>query len=188
MASFIGALQKIGHGVNVAVHFVAAEAPVIAPLTNLIPGVGPAINLGLNLASKISGLVVQAETTYPTAGTGAQKQAWVENNFATWFQDWASVMQAAGYDVTYNSADLQAAIQAQVAAFNAIAKVESEVKVTKHVAAPAPTPTPVPVSTTTPVAQVHTASPAVTSAPPAETIAFPVGVTSPAVSIPAPLA
>jgi hypothetical protein len=117
--SFLSILKKIG---TVALGVEHAAAPFISVA---YPGFQALDSLFQRLAST----VVTVEQNNPVDGAGALKAEAVKNDFAAGLQTTQDVLALTKKKLTYDDALLQQAIDAQVLAYNTMAKLKGSFKV-----------------------------------------------------------
>lgn len=122
-------LSKLGHGLVTG----AKIAQTFSPILGVIPGAGVAIGL----ANAISGGILRAQAAVPAPGSGASKAQLVVQEFEAALETTKQIAAASGKSVTYDQAKLQAAIDAQVAAYKLIADAIDTIRISD-------TPTPAP--------------------------------------------
>lgn len=122
--SFISVLKKIG---TVALGVERIAAPVL----QFVPGAAPVLAIVDNITAHFQNLVVTAEVNNPTDGQGSVKAQSVQNDFAAGLEFTQSILAVKGEKLTYDTGALQEAIDAQVKAYNSIAKVKASFKVEK---------------------------------------------------------
>lgn len=102
----------------------------ITPILSVIPGVG-SIATGIDaIAQRLIGGIATAEANNPADGQGGIKAAAVVSDFQAGLELTQSVLAIEHKKLEYDAAMLQTAINAQVAAFNAMAALKASFRVT----------------------------------------------------------
>jgi hypothetical protein len=122
MASFLSILKSAWGG------FQKAEPVIGTALSALNPAAGAIFN---TVTTAING----AETFFSTPKSGAQKSSFVVQNFEQGLAVAQEIFAARGENLTYDPKALQAFIDSQVAAMNALSNLTGSIK-TAPVAAP----------------------------------------------------
>lgn len=121
--SFLSILKTIGKD------FLAVEK-VAAPIASVaFPQFAGAINLVDNFVQKVQGTIVTIEANNPVDGQGQLKSASVINDFVSGLELTQSMLALDHKKLTFDQTKLQAAIDAQVAAYNNFAALKASFKV-----------------------------------------------------------
>jgi len=83
------------------------------------------------IVSTIHTAVIKAEANYPGSGRGAEKLPAATAGFMNNMELLSGIFTAKGYKVTVDQGKLQAALNAQVAAFNAIQELQNNITIEK---------------------------------------------------------
>lgn len=121
--SFISILKTIG-SVFLGIEHVAA--PIAEAL---IPAAAPVIAEIDSIFSRLQSAITTVEAQSPVGTAGAVKSDVVTQDFNASLGVAQSVLAMAGKQLSYDTAALQTAINAQVAAYNAMAAVKASFKV-----------------------------------------------------------
>ncbi len=121
--SFLSILRKIG---TVTLGIEHAAGPIIGALYP--PLAQPLAQLD-GLFQRLQSTVMTVEQNNPVDGSGALKAAAVKADFAAGLQTTQDVLALTHKKLTYDEALLQQAIDAQVLAYNTMAKVKASFKV-----------------------------------------------------------
>lgn len=131
--TFLSIFKALGKGLLVGEKIAVPLAEVAFP--QFAPILGKIDNLfGVTQAS-----IVTAEQNNPLDGQGGLKLTAVTNDFNAALAELQSILAITGKQLTYDGGALNDAVTAQVAAYNAFAKVKASFKI-----ADAPAPAPVP--------------------------------------------
>lgn len=121
--SFLSVFKTIGKGLLAAEH-------VAAPLASTIfPQFAPIIGKIDGLFGTTQAAIITAEANNPLDGQGGLKLTAVTNDFNAALAEMQSILAITGKQLTYDAAALDAAVSAQVAAYNAFAKVKASFKI-----------------------------------------------------------
>ena len=121
--SFLSILRKIGSTV------IGAER-VVAPIAeDLLPAYSGTIAALDGIFQRLQAAIATAETTLPQDGQGSVKLPAVIADFDAGLELTQSILAAEGKKLTYDPVQLKAAIDSQVAAFNAMADVKASFKI-----------------------------------------------------------
>ena len=105
-----------------------------APLAEtLFPLFTPEISAFDGLVTSLTGPIAKQEVQTPNA-TGAAKKTAVTSAFDSQLAPINSLLQVTGYQVSYDSTALSAAIDAFVAAYNQTAALKKSIVITKTIA------------------------------------------------------
>lgn len=116
--SFVNILQKI-------FTVVAGVEHIAAPIAEtLLPGFAPIITTIDGIFQKLQGTIATVEANNPVTGQGAVKSQAVIADFEAGLAFTQYAFSLEGKKLTYDLAALQEAINAQVAAYNAMSKVK----------------------------------------------------------------
>jgi len=119
--SFFSVLQKIG---NIVVGIERVGAPIISAI---IPGSAPVFAILDPMFSRLQSTIQAVELNAPNA-SGLSKSQAVIADFQAGLQAFQNAAPA-GSSVTYDGTALQAAINASVAALNAMATLKASIKI-----------------------------------------------------------
>ena len=120
--SFVSILKKI---VGVA----ATVEHTVAPIAEaLVPIAAPEISMIDNMVQHIQAAVQKAELTSPV-GNGQLKAQAVTADFESGLELFQAVLAARKEKLVYDTAELQAGLASQVAAYNSFAKVKDSFKI-----------------------------------------------------------
>ena len=121
--SFISILKKIGSVVLGAEH-------VIAPIAeSLLPTLSGPIAAIDDIFQRLQATITTVEVSTPTDGQGTVKSAAVVADFESGLSFTQSILALEGKKLIWDDVQLQAAITAQVAAYNAMAALKASFKV-----------------------------------------------------------
>ena len=121
--SFISILQKVG-GILLGVEHVAA------PIAEVVfPQFAGAVAEVDSLTARLQSAITTVEANAPVGTAGQLKSDAVTNDFNAAIGLVQSIMGFSGKAVSYDAAALQTAINAQVAAYNAMAALKTSIKV-----------------------------------------------------------
>ena len=129
--SFICILKKVG---SVALGIEHVAAPI---LEAAVPGLAPVVATVDGLVQRIQNTITTVEANGPVSGGGQLKSAAVVSDFQSAIDLASTIAGLEGKTMTYDQQALQDAITAQVAAYNAFAKLKASFALTAKPAAPA---------------------------------------------------
>lgn len=116
--SFLHVLKDVGQ-------FLLQADRIAAPIVTAIdPPIGAAMNA-------IGALVVQAEQTYPTQGSGAQKKAAVLSWFFSMVPMLQEILKAQGFQLNVDQNTISSLIDATVSQLNSAATLKNAITITK---------------------------------------------------------
>lgn len=121
--SFISILKKIGSVVIGAEHIVA---PVVETLVPSLSGPIAAVD---GIFQRVQATITTLEANNPSDGQGAIKSAAVVADFQSGLDLTQQILSVEHKKLSYDGAALQAAINAQVAAYNAFATLKASFKI-----------------------------------------------------------
>lgn len=122
--NFFDVLKKIIPIATTVEHF---AVPVIA---GLYPSTAPVLMKLDSMVSRVQSTMVTIEQQAPDSVTGDQKAAATITDFNAYISDLKSALGLAGKTVTYDTAELAAAITSQHDAYNHFANVKASIKIT----------------------------------------------------------
>lgn len=132
--SFITIFKALGKGLligeKIAVPIAEAAFPQFAPILGKID----------TLFGATQAAIITAEQNNPADGQGGLKLTAVTNDFNAALAELQSILAVTGKQLTYDGNALNDAVAAQVAAYNAFAKVKASFKVADAPVAPTPVP------------------------------------------------
>jgi hypothetical protein len=120
--SFISILKQVG---TVALGVEHLAAPIIAAT---VPGAGVVVSRLDNIFSRLQSTIQTVELTNPISAAGPAKAAAVATDFKASLALTQEVLALQGKSLTWDDTTLNEAISAQVAAFNAFAKVKASLQ------------------------------------------------------------
>ena len=119
--SFISIIKKIGNAV-------AGVERVASPIISaVVPGAAPILAMLDPIFLKLQTAITTVEVNQPGMA-GPDKAGAVAADFEAGLEVAQGIAEAMGQTVTYDKAELQNAINLQVAAFNSMAKVKASLK------------------------------------------------------------
>ncbi len=132
--SFISILKKIG---GIAANVEHVVAPV---LTIVAPQLAGPIHVVDDMFQKLQTSITTIEATTLKDGSGAMKADSVATDFEAGLSELQSILAITNHRLVYDTAALQTAITAQVAAYNAMAAVKASFKLESTLASGTATP------------------------------------------------
>lgn len=121
--NFFNALQKLLPFAAAAEHF---AVPIVS---GLYPPAAPILAQLDSIVSRVQTTMVTIEKQAPDSVTGEQKAAATITDFNAYISDLKSSLGLAGKTVSYDQAELQAAITSQHDAYTHFANVKASIKI-----------------------------------------------------------
>ena len=121
--SFLSIFKAIGKGLLIG------EKIVVPLAETAFPAFAPLISKIDSLFGVTQAAIITAEQNNPLDGQGGLKLTAVTNDFNAALAELQSILAVTGKQITYDGGALNDAVAAQVAAYNAFAKVKGSFKV-----------------------------------------------------------